>query len=181
MSAAGAPGAHGAPGRARTLLGTLAVLGALGWSALAGARQTARALDLPADDWRAALTLGERARIERWLTANEARYGFRPGYALELLRTLERDVPHDGIVSAVGSFREPAAGVFPMLQALSYPRLFLALPALPAGWPRSRADYDPRQFVLAFGTERPRELPAAFERVSEGVDWELWRCREGPP
>lgn len=183
MSGPGGPGGPtpaGAP-RPVTRLATLAFAAFLAWNAGALVRASWGELGAPLERWRAALTLDERERVERWLAENEPRYGFRPGCPLELLRLIERAVPLDGVVHVLGSFREAQAGVFPILQALCYPRLFEPLFAMPADWPRSAEDYDPRIHVLAFGAERPAELAPAFVRVESGVDWDLWRCREGPP
>jgi len=194
LSGAGGPEPSGAPrpvlraprpveraSRPLTRLATLAFTLFLAWNAGALARTAWGELDAPLERWRAALTLGERERVERWLAENEPRYGFRSGYPLELLRLIERAVPPDGVVHVLGSFRDPLAGVFPMLQALCYPRLFQPLFAMPADWPRSAEDYDPRIHVLAFGAGRPADLGPAFVRVESGAEWELWRCREGPP
>jgi hypothetical protein len=180
LSDAGGP-APARGSRPATRLATCACAAFLAWNAGALARGTWSELAVPLERWRAALTLDERERVERWLAENEPRYGFRPGWPLELLRLIERAVPADSVVHVLGSFREPAAGVFPMLQALCQPRLFEPLFAMPADWPRSPEDYDPRVHVLAFGAERPADLSPAFVRVESGVDWDLWRCREGPP
>jgi len=173
-------------------LASVAFVAFLGWNAGVGGRMLLREVT-PSDaaDWKAALTLGERQRVERWLARNEARYGFRPGYPLELLERIETLVPEDGIVNLMGPFphtengvivgADPAAGVFPILQALCYPRLFQPLLEIPPGWPRGAEDYDPRIHILTFAAERSCELGPTFERIARGPDYVLWRCREGPP
>lgn len=151
-----------------------------GWNALSGALWAARELDVPAERWRAALTLDEDQRVERWLRENEERYHLRPGYALELLHALRQLVPEDARISVVGSFQEREGGVFPLLQALCFPRLFDPLVDLPAGWPRSARDYDPLIHVVTFGSGAGRDLSATFVRLAGAADWTLWRCREAP-
>lgn len=151
-----------------------------GWNALSGALWSARQLDVPRERWRAALTLDEEQRAERWLRENEGRYGFRTGYPLDLLHALRELVPEDAVVTVVGSFQERAAGGFPLLQALCFPRRFEPLIDMPEGWPRSAADYDPRIHVVTFGSGAGRDLSESFVRLAGADDWTLWRCREGP-
>lgn len=180
MSAA--PRAGPARVRPATRVASLAFAAFLGWNAGALVRGPWRELDVPRERWRAALTLGERERVERWLSENETRYGFRAGYPVELLRAIEHEVPLDGVVNALVPSAPPAcAGMFPMLQALCFPRQFLPLSSIPADWPRSAQDYDPRIYILACGPQRPADLAPTFLPVVAGADWDLWRCREGPP
>ena len=152
----------------------------LGWNAGVGARIVWRHSP-GAEDLRAALSWNEEQRVEHWLERSEKLYGFRSGYPVEILDVVRTHVPADGILNAMGSFQEPAAGVFPMIQALCYPRLVVPLADVPAGWPRTDADYDARIHVLEFGEQRGRDLTPTFHKVVEGEDYVLWRCREDPP
>ena len=154
----------------------------LGWNALLGAKLAFEA-SVPREprDLVHALTWGERERIDQWLARSEPAYGLPAGYGRAVLEAVERHVPPDGTLVACGPFREPTWRIFPVVQALCYPRLVEALEAFPSGWPARPEDYDPRIHVATFGTTLDLDLAPSFERLEAHEHFALWRCREGPP
>lgn len=125
---------------------------------------------------RAALTLGEEARIERELARWEREGGLPVGWEYELFRAVREHVPDGAEVHFVAGRELRPALAFTHFFVLLYPRRFRSDPAIPPDW-RTLLRRDESLFVLEVEQPATPGLEEVFELVAQGKGFRLWRCR----
>ena len=117
-------------------------------------------------------------RIRRALAKSERDADLREGRQWALYQALLEHVPVAGEVHFVTPREVPGIQAFSNLKVLTYPRRFQAYRELPANW-QTVLKPVPDLFVLEYLVPWTESLPFAFDRVAEGSDFRLWRCRFG--
>jgi len=125
-----------------------------------------------------ALTLSEDQRIARALRDSEAKLGYPQGREVALFTALRDALPADAVLFVVSANGPKLLVTFAHMSVLLAPRVLLPANAIPPNWQATAATLGRRCFVLEYAGKVDVDLSVAFERVTSGADFTLWRYKE---